>query len=633
MKSKNFQTNQIKENLISTLRALVANEALQVEFEEERKNNFFAWDQGLIGEGGIVNLPQINTASSYPNAAGRAESRPSLSFSPLHQQWEQELQDGLDAAKPAVGRFRAVSDMAACYLLFHDKNLHQEKKFDQDEQKFFNEFEKIRVLAEVKNSYHGVVKNIVAKVEDDIFSGSNSLSLLLLKEIFEEEILPRTVEAVLDLEKKLSKKILQEIKNLAKKTASQNDFAAGVERVLELLKNEQDAQEQEDSEEKSQSKKEKPKKGLSSFGQETIDAKDEENLAQNEQEAGEEKIPDQQKISDLKESDQKGEVTVRLDKSGQDEDKIEFKNAYKIFTSKFDEVIFPQKLVSKNELELLRDQLDLRLAKLKTISKKMSLKLKRKLLSKRNSFLEYDSSRGILDRKKLTRLVIDPLMEDVWVNQKNHEYQDTCLTILLDNSGSMRGSPIVMSALACEIIAEILEKFSVKTEIIGFTTADWKGGRVRKLWESSGRPSNPGRLNELRHVIYKHFHQSFKKSRVNLGLMLKEGVLKENIDGEALLFARSRLMQQSEKRKILLVISDGTPVDDSTASANDGDILSDHLSHVINKIERCSPRQSKIEIVGIGIGHTTEEFYRNSIAIKSLEELGDVMIKKITELL
>ena len=259
----------------------------------------------------------------------------------------------------------------------------------------------------------------------------------------------------------------------------------------------------------------------------------------------------------------------------------------------------------------------------------MTLKLKRKLLSKRDFLLEFDSSRGILDRKKLTRLVTSPLSDDVWVNSKNHQYQDTALTILLDNSGSMRGQPIVMAALACEIIAEILEKFSVKTEIIGFTTSDWKGGRARKLWESSGRPSNPGRLNELRHVIYKHFNQKFKKAKTNLGLMLKEGVLKENIDGEALLFARSRLMQQSEKRKILLVISDGTPVDDSTNSANDNDILTEHLHHVIKKIEK----SGRVEIVGIGIGHSTDDFYRNSTAIKSPEELGDVMIEKVVDLL
>jgi cobaltochelatase CobT len=259
----------------------------------------------------------------------------------------------------------------------------------------------------------------------------------------------------------------------------------------------------------------------------------------------------------------------------------------------------------------------------------MAIKLQRKLLSKKNNYFDRDSSGGVLNRKKFANLVISPLTEDIWINLRSHEYNDTALTILLDNSGSMRGNPIVMSAMACEIIAEILEKFAIKTEIIGFTTADWRGGRVKKQWEMSGREKNPGRLNEIRHIIYKSFNQSFKKSKINLALMLKEGILKENIDGEALLFARSRLMQQNENRKILMVIYDGTPVDESTAHANEGDILSVHLRLVINSIEK----QGKIEIIGIGIGHSTDDFYKNSITIKSLEDLGDVMIDKLINVL
>jgi cobaltochelatase CobT len=601
MKSKNSQINQIKEDLIATLRAIVCDEVVQVEFDENQRNNFFSWNQNLVFDEKKVLIPAIQT-------------------------------DEIFSEENLVRRFRASLDMAACYLLFHDKKIEQEQNFSKEEQKIFDEFEKARVISSVKSSYLGVVKNILAKVEDDIFSAEAPLSLLLLKETFSQEILPKTKDVILDLEKKLSKKILGEIKNLTKNISNQSAFGQGVERIIELLRQEQETQEKEENNsaaDSNQEKNQKPQDDLTSFGQENIDAKNEESFLQNQEEESSQQIEDQTKITDLKDDDKKGEVSLKLDKSSSEESGVEFKNAYKTFTSKFDEIIFPQKLIAKNELGYLRDQLDLKLAKLGSISKKMSLKLKRKLLSKRNSFLEYDSSRGVLDRKKLTRMVIDPLMEDVWINNKTHEYQDTALTILLDNSGSMRGNPIVMSAMACEIIAGILEKFSIKTEIIGFTTADWKGGRARKLWESSGRPKNPGRLNELRHIIYKHFNQSFKKSKVNLGLMLKEGILKENIDGEALLFARSRLMQQSEKRKILLVISDGTPVDDSTALANDSDILSDHLNYVIKKIEK----SSKIEIVGIGIGHTTEEFYRNSITIKNLEELGDVMIKKITELL
>ncbi len=642
MSSKNSQTNVEKENLIATLRALVAQEFLQVEFDEARENNFFAWDQGLVGEGG-VRLPEVGCRSSVVSCRS----------------------------------FCAASDLAACYILFHDfsavipakagiqnvfatldSRLRGNDK--SGEQKFFDEFEKIRVVAEVRNIYRGVVKNILGKVEDDVDSAldgvcnpvqmfssklnqemnvwtglqtpsGEKLALILLPEFFADEIGEKTHEKISALKKNLSEKILGEIKKLAKITADQKAFTQAVARILEMLRKEQEAKEKENNKKKSAEKNQKSESDLNNFGAEKIDEKEEnifegeeENLAQDSERDG---VCNPVPTVSLKEM--KMGTGLQTPSGMTSEEEVKFKNPYKIFTSKFDEIIFPQKLIAKNELETLRDQLDLKLAKLSNISKKMSLKLKRKLLSKRNSFLEFDSSRGILDRKKLSRLVIDPMVEGIYVSNKNHEYQDTALTILLDNSGSMRGSPIVMSALACEIIAEILEKFSVKTEIIGFTTSDWKGGKARKLWESSGRQKNPGRLNELRHIIYKHFNQSFKKAKINLGLMLKEGVLKENIDGEALLFARSRLMQQSEKRKILLVISDGTPVDDSTTSANDSDILSDHLNHVINKIEK----SSKIEIVGIGIGHTTEEFYRNSITIKSLEELGDVMIEKIISLI
>jgi cobaltochelatase CobT len=598
MKSKNSQTNKIKEDLTATLCALLFDESVQIEFDENCPNNFFIWNQNLISGEKKITVPQVEVAEIL---------------------FEESI----------MKRFRAASDMAACYLLFHDKEIHAQKDFAEEEQKLFDEFEKIRVVAEVKNSYLGVVQNILQKIEDDVFSLDAGLSLILLGEIFPQEVLEKTQNQIWIFEKKISKEILQKIKNLSQKTSDQLAFAQGVVKVLEMLRQEKETQNQKQNEAKSESKNEKPEDDLNNFGQENIEAKDEENFSKIEEEQGISAPKIAEEITDIKAGEKQGESLVRSEESASKSDKIEFKNAYKIFTSKFDEVIFPQKLISKNELEILRDQLELKLTKLNSISKKMTLKLKKKLLAKKNSFLEYDASRGILDRKKLSRLVIDPLFSDIWINNKTHEYQDTALTILLDNSGSMRGNPIVMSAMACEIIATILEKFSVKTEIIGFTTADWKGGRAKKLWESSGRAPNPGRLNELRHIIYKHFNQSFKKAKTNLGLMLKEGVLKENIDGEALLFARSRLMRRDEKRKILMIISDGTPIDDSTASANDSDILSDHLNHVINKIEQ----SSKIEIVGIGIGHSTDDFYRNSITIKSLEELGDAMIGKIADLI
>ncbi len=597
MKRNDSEKVQIKENLLSTLRAMLADEDVQIDFVDSVRNNFFSWDYKLVENKKSVVVPEIVSDV----------------------------------------KTRAAVDLAAAYILFHNFAMHREKEYDEKEQKILDDFERARVICKIKNSYLGAAQNILEKLESDIFSDSNNLSLILLNEVFAKKTLPRTATFAAETAEMLNKKIVDEIKNLAKKLDNQQAFAQGVERVLELLRKEQDEQNKNHNEEKSNEKlggeSEQMQNDLSSFGQENVEAEVEQNFSQDEKEEGEKLVEQEQKISDLKEDDKKGDVTVKVDESGSDNKKIEFKNSYKVYTTKFDEVVFPQKMVNKNELELLRDQLDLKMNKLDSISKKMTMKLKRKLLSKRDNFIEFDASRGILNRKKLTQLVINPMVENIWITNRNHEYQDTALTILLDNSGSMRGNPIVMSAMACEIIAGILEKFAIKTEVIGFTTSDWKGGKARKLWESSGREKNPGRLNELRHIIYKHFNQRFKKARVNLGLMLKEGLLKENIDGEALLFARSRLAQQSEKRKILLVISDGTPVDDSTNSANDSDILTDHLHHVIGKIENAPRGQSQIEIVGIGIGHSTEEFYRNQVTIKSLEELGDMMIEKIVDLL
>lgn len=394
---------EFRENLIATIRALVSDESIQVEFLEDSSNNFFAWNQNLVKEKRVF-----------------------------------------------VNESRAACDLAACYLLFHDYTLRQAQG-DQDvmlslsrhDQEFFDEFEKIRVLAEVKDIYRGAAQNILAKLEQDF--PSDNLSLVLLDEIFSKNFSS-------EIQKNLNGKIINEIKNLRKKTSNQQAFAQGVAKVLEMLKNEQKAPESKEEAEK--------ENDLESSNQENTEGKEEEKFAPK-QEEGEGESKKEPEQSEEKSSEEKGEVSVKLGESEVEEDRIEFKKSYKIYTTKFDEVLFPQKLTNKQELETLRDQLDLRLTKLGGISRKMTLKLKRKLLSKRDLFLEFDSSRGMLDRKKLTRLVTKPLSDDVWVNSKNHEYQDTALTILLDNSGSMRGQPIIMSALACEIIAAAISLPSI----------------------------------------------------------------------------------------------------------------------------------------------------------------------------
>lgn len=591
-----------KDYLCLVIKNIANAKDIKINLSQEVKNNFFTWNHNLIENQG--DSKSLNICYLENNNFNNSNT-------------DNLLKD-----------HRALADMACCYLMFHNSSLHQQKIFNQEEQIIFDDFEKIRVLLCIYDSYFGSLCNILDKIDKELdFNYSISPILLILKNFFSKSNLldnyPRINLFAKDLENKTSIKIKEKVKKISLKIHDQNQYSKLVEELIAMLRKKDDQynnKNKKDSEEKTE---------LTTNNIENIDS----NVFQEEESSKDyqEKIDDLEKIEKkiIEIEDRSEFASIYDDKSIINNNLLEFRDSYKIFSSKFDEIIFPQKLVSKNELQILRNQLDIKLSKLNNISKKISIKLKRKLLSKQNSFLDYDSSRGLLNRKKLTQLVIDPLSENIWIDNKNHQYQNTALTILLDNSGSMRGNPIVMSSLACEIIAEILEKFTIKTEIIGYTTADWRGGRARKLWEVSGREKNPGRLNELRHIVYKHFNQNFKKSRINLGLMLKEGILKENIDGEALLFARSRLMQQNEKRKILIVISDGTPVDDSTNSSNDKDILSDHLHHVVNKIEK----QSSIEIVGIGIGHSIEEFYRNSITIRTIEELGDVMIKKICELL
>ena len=607
----------MQENLVATYRNMGQNSNLQIDFDENFINNFFVWNQNIVNFHEEKSQQKTFSLKAF------------LPNSNLLRKAEDDAEI-LTIMRPSL-------DLSTCYGLFHNPQIHQKYKFEINNlnnlkinvAKIFDDFEKARIVVLASDCYLGIVKNILAKIENDIFYAEPSnLDLLILNNIFTKKILPKTQEFIKDLQKNLAPKIVQKIFDLEKYIYHQENFAKNLKIILEELVIENEEVPQNPSKSNSEEQTEKPQEP-ENFGAESV----ENNLNQIQnteilENSSEEKIVEKQ-LTEMPIFENENFDETIIDKPSIDNKKIEFKNPYTIFSNQFDEIINPKKFIPKSELENLRNQLDLKISKLNSISKKMNLKLKRKLLSKKNTYLELDASGGVLNRKKLVNLVLSPLIEDVWINSKAHEYHDTTLTILLDNSGSMRGNPIVMSAMACEIIAEILEKFAIKTEIIGFTTSDWKGGRVRRLWESSGRKKNPGRLNELRHIIYKSFNQSFKKSKINLGLMLKEGILKENIDGEALLFARSRLAQQSEKRKILMVISDGTPVDDSTTCNNDGDILSDHLRHVINMIEK----RGKIEIIGVGIGHATDEFYKNSITIRALEDLGDVMIDKIINVL
>jgi cobaltochelatase CobT len=301
---------------------------------------------------------------------------------------------------------------------------------------------------------------------------------------------------------------------------------------------------------------------------------------------------------------------------------------YKIFTNKYDEIKNAEELENEEEIVRLRKNLDQQLTNLQTLVTKLANKLQRQLLAKQNRSWEFDLEEGILDSSKLSRIIIEPFHSLSYKMEKEIEFKDTVVTLLIDNSGSMRGRPISVAAICADILSRTLERCSVKVEILGFTTKNWKGGKSREKWNLENKPRNPGRLNDLRHVIYKPADKPWRQSKKNLGLMLKEGMLKENIDGEALLWAFKRLAARKEERKILMVISDGAPVDDSTLSVNSGDYLEKHLKQTVKWIEE----NSSIEILAVGIGHDVTRYYDKAIKIADVHELGDVMINQLTKL-
>jgi cobaltochelatase CobT len=301
---------------------------------------------------------------------------------------------------------------------------------------------------------------------------------------------------------------------------------------------------------------------------------------------------------------------------------------YKIYTTKFDEIIKAENLENADEANKLRKTLDQQLIGFQDVVTKLANKLQRQLLAKQNRAWEFDLEEGLLDSSKLPRIIMDPYNSLSFKKEKDLDFKDTIVTLLIDNSGSMRGRPITIAAICADILSRTLERCSVKVEILGFTTKNWKGGQSREFWNKQDKPKTPGRLNDLRHIIYKGADSHWRQAKNNLGLMLKEGLLKENIDGEAINWALSRLKKRKEERKILMVISDGAPVDDSTLSVNSGDFLEKHLKKTVKFIED----KTEIEVLAIGIGHDVSRYYNRAIKITDVNELGDVMISQLSSL-
>ena len=590
--------NLLEEGIISTIKAITGNDKIRVDFTLENVD-FTTTNHNSFLLSNEIALPKINNSS------------------------------------PAkINSARGIADLAAFYLVFHDKKIHQKQHFaNSDIQTVFDNLEKFRLIIKGSENFKGAGLNLFKLIENNLENLDPITGFLPLALLEKSTIKSKKIEQFLNVYKKfLNNDIKAKIQELQSFTDDQEKFSLLSLELIDLFKNNQEKDQeksQENEEKTNETNSKNNSKENSSSNQENVESQN----SQLEQKIDANKANDQEsnmgKSFDFinEETLLNGEAETISD--SENNHKVKFIPEYKIYTTKYDQIAKASDLASREELNQLREQFDLKLKKLNNISNRLTAKLKRKLLAKKDVTYIRTKEEGSLDRKKISQIIIRPFATDNYVTIKEHNYQDTLICLLLDNSGSMRGQPIMMSAMACEIIAKILEKFGVKTEILGFTTVDWRGGKSRKLWDSSSKPLNPGRLSDIRHIIYKNANQSFKKSRNNLGLMLKEGILKENIDGEALIWAKKRLDSYSQKRKILMIISDGTPVDDSTNSNNYADILSDHLHHVISKIEK----HSDIEITAIGIGHDVKEFYKNSLMITNVGDLGDVMIDRICGLL
>ncbi|MFP4125789.1 MAG: cobaltochelatase subunit CobT [Alphaproteobacteria bacterium] len=434
----------------------------------------------------------------------------------------------------------------------------------------------------------------------------------------------------------LDHKIGDDVKALGGVLDDQVDFATQVRALLQQLGLDDDMElppDQNQEQEEESETQEPPGSGEQESGEQQTAEDSREDAAAERGEAETEELEGQ--VEDTREGDES-------DAMGADQDGAEDarqnqpqlsqvpgqSSDYRIFSQEHDQIIYAEELCSQSELTRLRMQLDQSLERFQGMIGRMANRLQRKLMAQQLRSWSFDLEEGLLDTARLSRVVTNPGQPLSYKQEKDTEFRDTVVTLLIDNSGSMRGRPISVAAACGDILARTLERCGVKVEILGFTTRAWKGGQSREAWLRAGKPGAPGRLNDLRHIVYKGADSPWRRSRRNLGLMLREGVLKENIDGEAILWAHQRLINRPEQRRILMVISDGAPVDDSTLSANPGNYLEKHLREVIDYVENRSP----VELLAIGIGHDVTRYYRRAVTISDPEQLGGAMLGKLTEL-
>ena len=540
---------------------------------------------------------------------------------------------GAPKSKEELKSFRGKADSLACAEKYRDKSIRINSSTDKINS-LIKVMEDTRVEILGSLDYPGVYSNIAAKFKNkaQLYKGLENQedfleialeswlreSCLSEDRTFSNEFLDYWGELFENQDSKLKDDLFSSLEN-------QSKFLEHAENFLKSLRIDDDESDSEDNEIEDETEQED--EAASEEGEDDDSLESESSPEQENQEGAEETEADMGDIDEDAIVDENQEITTNQSWL----ESLVGKNnnfKYKVYTRNFDEEIRAEDLCSPEELQRLRKHLDQLMGSSKATISKLAHRLQRFLMAQQNRSWEFNKEEGMLDSARLHKIITDPLTPLTYKIEKDTDFRDTSVSILVDSSGSMRGRSMTVAAICADIISTTLERCNVKTEVLGFTTKHWKGGESRKIWMDDGKPENPGRLNDIRHIIFKSADTPWRRGQKNFGLMLREGLLKENVDGEALIWAHDRLARRSEQRKILMVISDGAPVDDSTLSTNPTNFLDLHLRQVIHSIET----MSDINLIAIGIGHDVTRYYKNAVTIHRAEELGGAMLEQLTDL-
>jgi|TARA_B110000971_G_scaffold99519_1_gene102382 cobaltochelatase CobT len=591
MEKKDESLENFKKAITSTVKSIIGNPNIDVRFGKEiaQKNV------------NIINLPDVQSIKNkidYTKTRALADSEAlKLKCSDKNIYNSFEPQGNISKLLYAVAEKIRYESIGSSYFSGIRENLNQHYK------------EKTKQKTNYKNNDYELVDAFENYLRNKIFKLSND------KEIENK---------YKKYKKKIETKLENQLDSLNNSIFDQKKFNSLMSKIISQMQIDENIE----SETKDDNKTNDDNLESKSNEQNENKSKD----SKNNEISTDANLPNLEKLSTESDSDVKVDEeennSLNSVKNNKEKNKNFINSKYKYYTQQFDETINAEELESETELLRLRKNLDQQLLGLKNFISKLANKLQRKLLAKQNRSWDFDLEEGALDTSKLTRVIIDPLNSLSFKKEKDIKFKDTLVTILIDNSGSMRGKPISVAAICADILSRTLERCAVKVEILGFTTKHWKGGESRQKWIDNQKPLFPGRLNDLRHIIYKSADIPWRQSKNNIGLMLKEGLLKENIDGEALRWAYNKILKRKEERKILMVISDGAPVDDSTLSANTSDYLESNLKQMVKWIEK----NSSVELLAIGIGHDVTRYYSKAIKIADVQDLGDAMINQLTGL-